>query len=286
MFRTIVEIPLPFTLHILKHQVRSIPIYGYGVMFCLAFLFASSLAARLARRVKLDPEIVLDLAFYILIGGVVGARGFYAWEYWGTKIKSFSDVLWVWEGGIVLYGGVLGATAAGFLFWLKKRFPLLPTLDVAAPAIALGVALGRLGCFFNGCCYGDRCSLPWAVRFPKDSPPWIDQVKHRLIPESAALALPIHPTQLYSVIDGLVLMALLLTYFPIRRRDGEVMALLMVTYPISRFLIEFLRSDEPAFFAGLTVSQNISAAILLAGLAFWTYLFRQPATRHADLTVA
>jgi phosphatidylglycerol:prolipoprotein diacylglycerol transferase len=94
-------------------------------------------------------------------------------------------------------------------------------------------------------------------------------------------SLPVHPTQLYSAIDGIVLLWLLSAYYPLRRRDGEVMALLMVTYPITRFLIEYLRNDEGGIFLGLTISQNISILLFLAGLLFWYVLSRSPA-RGAD----
>ncbi len=171
-----------------------------------------------------------------------------------------------------------------------------------APALALGIALGRLGCFMNGCCYGDRCDLPWAVSFPKESPPWLQQVhddqivkpngsppwvdyydrlRHRTV-QASEWSLQLHPTQLYSAIDGLVLLGLLSAYVPLRRRDGEVMALLMLTYPITRFLIEYLRNDEGAVFAGLTISQTISVLFFLGAVAFWFYLSRLPATRYAE----
>ena len=129
------------------------------------------------------------------------------------------------------------------------------------------------------------CELPWAVSFPKPSPPWLHHHELRMIPQGAVESLPIHPTQIYSAIDGLVLLLLLSAYFPLRRRDGEVFGLLMVTYPITRFLIEFLRNDEGAFFAGLTISQNISVALFLSGLAFWAWLSRQPAGLHRDQAV-
>ena len=96
-------------------------------------------------------------------------------------------------------------------------------------------------------------------------------------------SLPVHPTQLYSAIDGLVLLFLLSAYYPLRRRDGEVMALLMVTYPVTRFLIEYLRNDEGIFWFGLTISQNISVFLLLAGIVFWTWLWRsQPRRQRVD----
>lgn len=272
-------------------------IFGYGVMLFVAFLAAMHLAARLARRNRLDPEIIFDLALWIFLGGMLGARLFYVVQYWGDRITSWTDIFKIWEGGIVLYGSILGGTAAFFLYWAWRRFPLRPTLDALAPALALGIAIGRLGCFLNGCCYGDRCDLPWAVAFPPNSPPWWDQVRHDQLPEAAPFVeavrrgtIPpetpwshlVHPTQIYSTIGCTIITLLLLTYYPLRRRDGEVMALLMVTYPIHRFLVERLRNDEGAFLAGMTISQNASIVVFLAGLAFWAYLSRQPATRYAD----
>jgi phosphatidylglycerol:prolipoprotein diacylglycerol transferase len=103
-----------------------------------------------------------------------------------------------------------------------------------------------------------------------------------LISADALKSLPVHPTQLYSAFDALVLLVLLTAYYPLRRRDGEVMGLLMVTYPITRFLIEFLRNDEPAFFAGMTIAQNISVFLLFSGFAYWAWLSTLPKVRHAD----
>ena len=132
------------------------------------------------------------------------------------------------------------------------------------------------------------CDSPLGVRFPPGSPPWVSQAAEGQLPgvtpevlkevraghisKGMPWSLPVHPTQLYSALDGFILVALLSAYYPLRRRDGEVMALLMVTYPVTRFLVEYLRSDEGVFFAGLTVSQNLSIVTLLAGGAFWYQL--------------
>lgn len=197
-------------------------------------------------------------------------------------MRTLGDIIAFWKGGIVLYGSILGG-AAGFLFYRFMRpFPFLPMVDVVAPALAVGVAFGRLGCFFNGCCFGGKCAYPWAVRFPFKSIPWGDQFDRGWISATATKSLPIHPTQLYSSFDGFLLLALLLAFYPFRRKDGEVMALLMVTYPITRFLIEILRDDEGSFFAGMTISQTISVGIFAGGLAFWAYLRSRPAGRFID----
>ncbi len=261
--------------------VLGLKIYGFGLMVVLGLYGALWLSTWRARREKLDPEIFLDLSFGMILGGVLGARLFFVVQHRET-IRQFWDVFKVWEGGIVLYGSGLGAAAGFFLYRWRRPFPVLPALDVIAPSIALGIALGRVGCFLNGCCHGDPCGLPWAVEFPAQTSPWTAQVARGLIPPSSPHSLPVHPTQLYSALDGLVILALLSSYYPLRRRDGEVMALLLVTYPITRFLIEQLRDDEGVFFAGLTISQNISILVFLGGLVFWYSLFFLPTGRYAD----
>jgi phosphatidylglycerol:prolipoprotein diacylglycerol transferase len=262
-----------------------VKVFGYGLMLFFAFIGSMNIAARRARREKVDPEIIYDMALYIFLGGLIGARGFYVAEYWGVRVHSFWEIFEIWKGGIVFYGSILGGSIAFFLYRLVRPFPLLPMLDIIAPALAFGIAVGRVGCFLNGCCYGDACQLPWAVHFPKHSPPWESEVARNLIPPGAEHSLGLHPTQLYSTIDGLILLLLLSAYFPIRRRDGEVMGLLMLTYPISRFLIEHLRNDEGIFAAGMTISQLISVGLLAVGLVYWIALSRRPVGRYAD-TVA
>jgi phosphatidylglycerol:prolipoprotein diacylglycerol transferase len=250
-------------------------VFGFGAMIVVAFISATWLACWRARKEKLDPEIVMDMSFWVVLIGMVGARALYCIEYWGVEIKNLWEVLQYWKGGIVFYGGVIGSTVAFLIYRRLRPFPLRPYMDVLAPSIAVGILFGRLGCFLNGCCYGDICHFPWAVSFPRPSPPWVQQFELGMIPGDAAWSLPVHPTQIYSAIDGLVLFLLLSAYYPFRRRHGEVMALLAVTYPVSRFLIEYLRNDESAFFAGLTVSQNISIALLLTGVTFWAWLRQQ-----------
>jgi phosphatidylglycerol:prolipoprotein diacylglycerol transferase len=262
-------------------QVGGIKIYGFGLMLTLALLASVSLAAWRAGREKLDASQIDILAVWVLICGLIGARTFYAIEYW-SSFKHWWDVFRIWEGGIVLYGSIIGGCVGFWLYWRRNPFPIRPMMDAVAPALALGIAIGRLGCFLNGCCYGDLCDLPWAVTFPHDSSPWRDQVAHGLIGREALRSLPIHPTQLYSVIDGLILMTLLNAYYPLRKRDGEVMALLMVTYPVTRFLIERLRNDEAAFVYGMTISQAISIVVFVIGLGFWAYLRSLPPGRYAD----
>jgi phosphatidylglycerol:prolipoprotein diacylglycerol transferase len=262
--------------------ILNLPIYGYGAMLVLAFASATMLAAWRAKREKLDPELVLDMAFWLFAGGLLGARLFYVVQY-RDGFHSPLDFFKFWNGGIVYYGGVFGGVAAFFIYRKFNPFPIRPYLDALAPPIAIGTMFGRLGCFLNGCCFGDVCHTILGVRFPKPTDPWTSQVRNGLIPPTADFSLPLHPTQLYSALDALVLLILLTAYYPMRRRDGEVMGLLMVVYPITRFLMEYVRNDEGIFFAGMTISQTISVGLLASAGAYWWWLSTLPKVRHADL---
>jgi phosphatidylglycerol---prolipoprotein diacylglyceryl transferase len=254
---------------------------SFSVFFLLACVSALAITAWRARREKLNPEDVYGLAIWLMAGGYLGARGLFLAIHPET-IRQFSDIFKVWQGGIVFYGCIIGGLLGSVIFWTRNRFPFRPMADAVAPALILGAGIGRIGCFFNGCCYGALSHHPWAVTFPPGSLPWARHVQAGLISITSTHSLPVQPTQLFSAIDGLLLFALLMAYFPRRKRDGEVMALLMVTYPVTRFLIEGLRQDEGAYYAGLTVSQLVSVGLFLGGIGLWVYLSRQPKKRFAD----
>src|SRR5262249_46164325 len=143
---------------------------------------------------------------------------------------------------------------------------------------ALGMGIGRFGCLLNGCCWGKESQMPWAISFPAGSIPWEHQLRVLgSIDEHAVRSLPVHPTQIYLALAGWLLLGLTLWFYPRRRHYGEVMALLMIGYAVTRFSIEFFRGDEPLWGDGLTVSQNISVVILAGGVFLWEWLRRRPA---------
>ncbi len=197
---------------------------------------------------------------------MIGARSLFLILH-PEAIHSVGDIFRSWQGGNVFYGCILGGLTGSLLYWYRRPFPFWGMCDVAAPAVAIGAAVGRIGCFLNGCCDGAVCGLPWAVRFPAGSHAWVRQFNAGLISPEAHASLPVHPTQLYAAVAALAVLGLLLAYLPRRRRPGEVMALLMILYSLTRWPIEALRGDESARFAGMTVSQNISVALLVLGLA-------------------
>jgi phosphatidylglycerol:prolipoprotein diacylglycerol transferase len=258
MWQVLLEIPVPWL-------GLKIPIYGFGMMLFLAFVGSSWMVQRLCRQEGLDGDRIVDMGLWMFLAGILGARLLYMVRN-PHQFSGVLAILKIWEGGIVFYGGVLAATLV-FIFYTRRfRLPVWQVLDVLAPAIGLGVAIGRIGCLLNGCCWGKPSDLPWAITFPAKSIPWTDQVNQGLISETAARSLPVHPTQIYLALAGLALMAATLLYYRHRRHHGDVMALLMLGYAVTRFGIEFLRADEPLMSNHLTMSQNIS--IVIFGGAF------------------
>jgi phosphatidylglycerol:prolipoprotein diacylglycerol transferase len=322
--------------------------------------------------VGIETDVVLSLAFWMFLPGVVCARAFYVIEYWadqylpvyrqeglGAAVLAVANFT---QGGVVAYGALLGGLLGMLLFVRRHRLPLLGLGDLVTPSIMLGLALGRIGCLLNGCCFGSPCELPWAVTFPAgdwpyspayqaqvqrgqlwsptlgftlgggaDAAPVVESVDPqspagrggfepgdrlqsvggqnvgtagdarlmlwRLLDEGSPVvlraegrepitlpaisiprrSLPVHPTQVYSSLNALLLCLLLLAYDPFRRRDGELSALMITVYPITRFLLEIVRTDEPPIFGtGLTISQNVSLVVLLCGMGLWFCILRRP----------
>jgi phosphatidylglycerol:prolipoprotein diacylglycerol transferase len=256
-------------------------VHSYGVMIFCACASALAMAVWRTRREKVDSNAVYELATWLFLGGVIGARLFFFIQH-PEAFHHVGDLFRTWEGGNVFYGCIIGGLTGSLLYWTRRPFPFLRMCDVAAPAVAIGAAVGRLGCFLNGCCHGSVCDVPWAVRFPAGSHAWVRQLNAGLVRAGDALSLPVHPTQIYSAGAALTVLALLLAYARRPSRStGEVMALLMILYPMTRWPIEAIRSDEPSVFLGMSWSQNISVLLLVAGLATWRFVRRGQGDRLA-----
>jgi len=334
-----------------------LPIRGYGVMLLVAVICGVGLAVGEARRMGLDPDSIISFATWAFIGGIVGARAFYVIQYWpqfqrDSLSATMSALINVTEGGLVVYGSLIGGGVVGIWFIRKRGLPLWAIADLIAPALLLGQAIGRIGCLLNGCCYGGLCEHDAiGLTFPVGSPPYVHQrslgqlhgftiardgsdagaVVRAVEPNSPAeiagltvraviksingtpvdshqtaqrilvtarptLAIetdagsthitlsryPLrskraHPTQVYSAVNAAVLCLLLWAYYPFRRRDGQVFALLATLYPITRFILEDIRDDELGRLGTpLTVSQIISLLALAAAFVLWRHLLRQP----------
>jgi len=362
------------------------PIPGYGLMLMVAFLLAIIWATRRAMRSGANPDVILNCGFIALIAGVVGCRTMYVVHYWEQFAGRghWLDVAWsvidISRGGMEFYGGFILASVCVTGYLVLWKHSLRWYLDIIAPSAALGLAIGRIGCFLNGCCYGSVCHLPWAVTFPFGSPAAVEHWKARLpgaeLPQellvfgenglaapifresiaasdtrlaraaqheadlraqweelrcraaaatapaekqrleqqekglrvrveaavrelgdvraqmnkyhltalqlralaAAHRSLPVHPTQLYSTVAAGLLAALLDAVYWRRRRDGQVICLLLMIEPPTRWVIELIRADNPIDTAGLfTISQFLAILLTAAGLVGWLVLGRLPA---------
>ncbi len=161
-------------------EPSGLPIRGYGVMLLLAVLAGIGLSIHRARQVGLDPELIWSLGTWFFVSGILGARVFYIIEYWPnfqkeTWTETLVAMVNLTQGGLVVYGSLLAGGAALLVFLHRHHLPGLAFADLIAPGVVLGVGLGRIGCFLNGCCYGGITDVPWAVQFPIGSPAYVDQ---------------------------------------------------------------------------------------------------------------
>jgi phosphatidylglycerol:prolipoprotein diacylglycerol transferase len=348
-------------------QKGGLPIFGFGAMLFVAFVACNWIATRRALREGISKETIQDLAVWLIVGGLIGGRVASMWHVYSegkepwpkSLLEFFSELIRIWQGGLVLYGAVMGgilAYAVGYWVTFRKQgVSTLKLMDVLAPTLAVGICIGRIGCFLNGCCFGQVACPDCAavgVPFPLSAPARselvqegyqtvggftvagdvivdkvepgsaadgklqrgdvIEQVDEQDVrgrtlsdPIGAALSLsgaaargkndftlsvappgeppravtlqpwtlPLHPTQLYETISMFLLFLVLTAYYPFRRRDGQVMALMMVCYGVHRFLNELLRIDARP--EGL--ESHTSELLIVAGLGLWLWLQSRPA---------
>jgi phosphatidylglycerol:prolipoprotein diacylglycerol transferase len=267
-----------------RMPVASVPLFGYGFMLLLGFLSALAFARRQARLAGIDPEIMYDMGYWLLVPGIVGGRLAYLVQH-GDHIfldlngrplpgpQMLFAALNLSQGGLVLIGAMVGGAIGFFAFCARRKIPALALADVIVPSIFIGIAFGRLGCLMNGCCYGDACSLPWGITFPHGSVPFEALAQRGFVDPNAAATMPLHPTQIYMAIDGLVLACVTALYFRVRTRPGDVLALGCILCAITRILVEFLRNDEMGQLGTrFTISQYYSLGILAAGIGVAIYL--------------
>jgi len=158
-------------MHPILLTIGGLTLYTYGLFVGLGFITAVIVSGKRSKKYNIKPEQMSDLFFIILVSAIAGARLLYV----VINFSEFSghpiDIFKIWNGGLVFYGGFIAALTAAIIYIKKTELPLWLTGDIIAPGIALGHAIGRLGCFSAGCCYGKQCSLPWAVTFPHAHPP-------------------------------------------------------------------------------------------------------------------
>lgn len=249
-------------------------------MIALAFLVGVWTASRRGLRYGLNPEHISDLTMWLLVGAIVGARAMHVITYWEEfKGKPFTEIFMIQNGGLVFYGGFIGAALTAIIFIRIKKLPLFKTADALAPSIALGAAFGRIGCLMTGCCFGSVCSEPWAIHFPANSLAAEEQARLHLIDPGAA-PLPVHPTQLYDFALNLILYAILAWLYRRKKFDGQVFAVWLIGYAVFRSIVEMFRGDYgPHHYGLLTPAQLTGVFIFAAGVGLLIWLPRARAKR-------
>ena len=374
-----------------------LPIQSYGAMMLLGIISGLILAIWRAKKYNYNADLIVTLVLWMCILGIIGARLFFCIEYWqdmkaDTVQQTIINCLSFTEGGLVVYGSLFGGLIGVIIFILitpnpnqetenRKRLSFWRIMDIMAPSMVLGLALGRIGCFLNGCCFGGVCDVdkyPWGVTFPAGSPPFMSQVEHGLInlseqplqgltleriflpdnhwgiivksvtPNSPAekagmkandfilaindapvadrdgnahlewayycltagsrtsgvvkikrhnapdavwkydstnelRSLPVHPTQLYSVLNALVIFTILLLFDRFKHWEGATFLLLVTLYPITRWILEAIRIDESgAFGTSMSISQLVSLVVLPIVCCLWVYLWLSNRNRALD----
>lgn len=249
-------------MHPIAFHLGSLTIRWYGVMMALAFVAGLWTATRRARLANIPADTITDVTAWLLVSSIIGARVDYVTTYWKQEFadQPFSEVFMVQHGGLVFYGGLIGAIVGSAAYMTWKKLPVWRIADILAPSIALGSVFGRMGCLLNGCCYGRECHLPWAITFTNP------QAKEF---SGTPLDVPLHPTEIYDGLLNLLLYFGLAWLFRHKKFDGQVFAVYLIGYAICRSIVECFRGDYPAdhIHAGLlTSAQLVSAPILIAGI--------------------
>jgi len=255
-------------VHPIAINFGTFPIHWYGIMVATGFLAGLWTASRRAPMAGIHGEKIFDLGPWLIIGTLVGARALYVITFWKSEFagQPLLNVVKIWEGGLVFYGGLIGATVAGVVAIRLKKLPLWKVADVLAPSIALGHAFGRIGCLLNGCCYGRVCSVPWGIHFPAG---------HETYPNA------VHPTEIYESLLNFSLYLALAQLFRRRKFDGQVFGVYLISYAIIRAFVEMFRGDYPAsqIHFGLTPAQMVSVPIFAIGVVVLIMLSRKPAVQ-------
>jgi phosphatidylglycerol:prolipoprotein diacylglycerol transferase len=241
-------------MHPVLFSLFGFEIKTYGVLVAVAFLTGIYLASILAEKEGVKKDDMLDLGLVIIICALLGARLLYVGIWWKYYLKNPLDILKVWEGGLVYYGGFI-LSVIGTFFWLaRKKLSFLKITDILVPFLALSHAIARIGCYFSGCCYGRQD--PHGVIFPNIG----DNLPHL-------------PVQLYESAANFLNFVFLLLFFRLaKRKEGDVFYLYLFNYGIIRIIMEMFRGDpERGTILFLSTSTFISLVLLVSGAAGLIY---------------
>jgi phosphatidylglycerol:prolipoprotein diacylglycerol transferase len=287
MHPILVRIPLPGWTFL--GELHAIPIHSYGVMLGLSLVFGWYLALGLAEKDGLPKETLANCYVVTAISAVAMSRVLY-YVTNPSEFKSFFELFALWRGGLVAYGGFLGGFVGSVVYLRRHKVPLWPWADVAAPSVAAGLMMTRIGCYLFGCDFGKPLSAAapeWLKRagtFPhwadgtlphgSGSPAWVQHLNHNLVSNDSLASLPVHPTQIYESMVGAFLLLLLLWVRGHQKFRGQVFLVFIFGYGVLRFWLEMLRDDLERGQFGPYLSEHwaIAGGLLLFALAYIAFI--------------
>ena len=253
-------------------EVGPISVRWYGFLIAMAVLLGVTLSQYLAQKRAINPDLIADLAIWLVVGAIPAARLYYVLFQWQEYAQNPADIIAIWKGGIAIHGAIIGGLLAALIFARINRVSLWQLLDLVAPSVILGQAIGRWGNFFNSEAFGSPTNLPWKLFIPPASRPL----------EYIAVDY-FHPTFLYESLWNLGVFALLIYLFfwglkhPSKLKIGTLTLVYFIAYSLGRFWIEGLRTDS-LMFGPLKMAQIISLAAIAIGIfgLFWLYKLQRP----------
>jgi len=264
-------------MHPVLFKIFSFPIHSYGLMLALSFLFGIWFSGWRAKKRGLNPDVIADMGFWIILSAIVGARLYYVFlhfeEFKGNLLSIINPFQGetVGIGGLVMLGGYIGAVIAAILFFKIKKLPFLPYADIVSPSVGFGIMLTRIGCFLNGCCYGAESGNPLAVKFPLESPAGAYQQHIH--------ATSLYPSQLFESFGGLIIALIVLAVARKKTFNGFQFYLTGLLYSVLRFCVDYSRFYDINERLLGTLSHNqvicIALFILFGGLILKNILFKE-----------
>lgn len=268
---------LSITLHLdsVAFTVGSKDIYWYGIIIAFGFAVAVIAALRLAKTYGVRAETIYDVVIYGTPSAIIAARLYYVAFEWESYADNPIDIIKIWNGGIAIYGAIIGATAAVFIYCRVKKLNLPLIFDIGAVGLVIGQIFGRWGNFFNQEAFGSNTNAPWGMT---------GNIIIRRLEEMAADGMavnpdiPVHPTFLYESLWNAAVLAVLLVLFKRRKFDGQVFLTYISLYGLGRFFIEGLRTDS-LYLGAFRVSQLVAAITFAAGVALIVCNLKKPEKR-------
>ena len=236
-------------------SIGPLTIHTYGVFVALGFLSGILISIKIGKSMEIDSQQVMDMGFLIILSGLIGSHLAYVLMNLSYYKSNLIDILKIWDGGLVFSGGLIAVAITMVLYAKRKKISVLRIGDLWSPAAAIGQAIGRIGCFMAGCCFGKPTDMIWGITF-------------RNTESLAPLNIPLHPTQLYSSFCGFIIFIILLTLSAKKKFEGQVFIWFLILHSTARLLIERYRGDNRGFIPGVdwTVTQLISILILFSAV--------------------